>query len=141
MMNKLVKQLKNIQKDNKGATAVEAAFCLPIVLFIGFCCYEYGIFINNATDLSDRFQSASRQVKLLDDPDESTLKSLFQSVVKEDNENIELTVSRVTRYDNNFVEVKMVYSHQIDVPFIRKYPMTSSYENLVLLSSDQPSNS
>ena len=127
---------KNFLSDDTGATAVEAALCLPIILILGFGIFQYGVFYNNSTDINDGFQKASRQVKLTEYPSEDELKSLFQQALGDEVRNVTFSVNRVERYGESFAEVNMVYSHSIDIPLLNQYPLQANYQNLILLSGE-----
>lgn len=131
------KALKSFRRNESGATAVEAALCLPIVLMLGFTIIQYGIFYNQSTDLNDRFQKASRQIKLLEYPDENQLTALYQNILGDDADKVTFSVQRVSRYGEKFAEVNMSYAHSIDLPFVRDYPLQANYQNLVLLSGEE----
>ncbi len=124
-------------QNETGASAIEAALCFPIVLMLMFGCFQYGLFYNNATELNHNFQEASRQVKLMTDPSDNELLSLYQGKYGYVNpQDIALSVSRVNRYGESFAEVNMTYSYVISIPLLPKYAVTSSYKNLVLISSE-----
>jgi len=122
-------------KDQSGATAVEAALCLPMIFMLAFGIFEYGIYYNKATDLSDRFQSASRQIKLLESPGRDELLVVYQEALGEHLEIVSLDVNRVDRYGESFAEVSMEFEHVINIPLLDRYPLTSNYQNLVMLSN------
>lgn len=128
-------------RDNSGATAVEAALCLPIIILLGFGIFEYGIFYNNSTDISDRFQQASRQVKLLENPNEGELIALYTNILGDDAELVSFDVKKIDRYGESFAEVNMSYAHQIDIPFLREYPLLANYQNLIMLSDEETADS
>ncbi len=132
---------KRFYRNESGATAVEAALCLPIVLMLGFGIFQYGIFYNNSTDMNDRFQKASRQVKLLDNPNEQELLALFQSALGDDSELVTFDVKKINRYGESFAEVNMSYAHRIDIPLLREYPLKTNYQNLVMISGEEISDS
>lgn len=130
-------KLGGFRDDTSGASAVEAAICFPIVLTLMFGCFQYGLFFNKTTELNHSFQEASRQVKLLDNPSDSELRALFNSKISpNDQDNVTLTVNRVNRYGETFASIDMTYEYTIDIPLIEKYPLTSTYQNLVMLADD-----
>lgn len=134
---RLIRELNRFLKDSSGASAVEAAICFPIVLTLMFGCFQYGLFFNKTTELNHSFQEASREIKLLDNPSNSELKALFSSKISaKDQDNVTLTVNRVNRYGESFASIDMTYNYTIDIPLIEKYPLTSSYQNLVMLSDE-----
>ena len=129
--------LQKFRRDENGASAVEAALCFPMVLILMFGCFQYGLFYNNATELNHGFQEASRQVKLMTEPTDAQLLTLYQGKFGGvDPNDIALNVQRVNRYGESFAEVNMTYSYVIDIPILRKYAVTSTYENLVMISSE-----
>lgn len=124
-------------RNEDGATAIEAAICLPIILTLIFACFQYGIYFDKATDINHDFQDASRRVKLMDNPTDSQLLALYQAAIDQTvSEDVTLSVDRVNRYGETFAEVNMTYAYTIDIPFLEKYPLTSSYQNLIILSED-----
>lgn len=141
MKNYLQRTTRSFRLNESGATAVEAALCLPIVIMLGFGIFQYGIFYTQSTDFNDRFQKASRQIKLLEHPDEGQLTAIYQDVLGEDSDKVTLSVQKITRYGESFAEVNMSYAHSIDIPFLREYPFQANYKNLVMLSGDENADS
>jgi len=132
-----VRKLSALKNDCSGASAIEAAICFPIVLMLMFACFQYGLFFNKSTELNHRFQEASRQVKLLDNPSDSELLALFNGKISDNvKDDVTLTVSRVNRYGETFASVDMTYEYTMAIPFMDHFPMTTSYQNLVMLSDD-----
>lgn len=125
--------------DNKGASAIEAALCFPIILMAFFALFQYAIFYNNSTDLNKRFRDATRQVKLMENPSNSELETHFVGILDHYKNNVTLSVQRIQRYDETFVEVNMTYAHTIDIPLADKYPLKSSYKNLIFISDENNS--
>jgi len=133
----LLRKLSNLLRNRDGVTAVEAALCFPIILILVFAIFQYAIFFNGATDMNKKFREASRQVKLMDSPSTSELQTLFAAQVSpEDQNRVTLNVSRVNRYGENFANVDMTYTYAIEIPMLSPFELTSSYQNLVLLSED-----
>jgi len=124
--------------DLQGASAIEAAICFPIIIMLMFGIFQYGIFYNNSTDLNHRFRDASRTVKLMDNPDNGMLSAHYQQILGAYADDVTLQVQKVDRYGESFAEVDMTYSYTIDIPLLDKYPLTTQYKNLVMLSSDLP---
>ncbi len=125
-------------QDDDGASAIEAAICFPIILMMAFGIFQYGIFYNNSTDLNHRFRDASRKVKFMDNPGGALLKSHYQQVLGGYADDVTLEVHKADRYGESFAEVYMTYSYTIDIPLLDKYPLTTKYKNLIMLSSDLP---
>lgn len=134
-MRVLKQKFHDLRASEDGATAVEVALCLPIIIMLAFACFQYGLFYNNATNINKRLDDASRQVKLMDDPSKDALVAHYNDFIPQ-NYDVTLSVDRVDRYDESFAEVTLTYRHSVDIPFARNYPFTSNYKNLVLLSSD-----
>lgn len=125
-------------QDEQGASAIEAAICFPIIIMMAFGIFQYGIFYNNSTDLNHKFRDASRQVKFMNNPGGDILKSHYQQILGEYSEDVTLSVQKTDRYGESFAEVQMTYSYTIDIPLLDKYPLTTQYKNLIMLSSDLP---
>ena len=123
-------------RDIRGASAIEAAICFPIILMAFFAIFQYAIFFNNSTDLNKRFRDASRQVKLMENPSNEELTAHFSGILGHYKDNVELSVERTARYDEEFVEVIMSYAHTVDIPLADKYPLKSSYQNLIIISDE-----
>lgn len=123
-------------RDDRGASAIEAALCFPIILMAFFALFQYAIFYNNSTDLNKRFRDASRQVKLMENPNSDELTTHFSDILGHYEKDVTLSVERVKRYDEEFVEIKMTYAHTIDIPLADKYPLKSSYKNLIMISDE-----
>ncbi len=128
--------LRAWSRDNKGASAIEAALCFPIILMAFFALFQYAIFYNNSTDLNKRFRDATRQVKLMENPSNQELSAHFNGILGHYKKDVTLSVERVKRYDEEFVEVNMSYAHTIDIPLADKYPLKSSYKNLIMISDE-----
>lgn len=130
--------LHRYRDDEQGASAVEAAICFPIIIMLAFGIFQYGIFYNNSTDLNHRFRDASRSVKLMDNPEAGQLSAHYQQVLGKYAQDVALDVKKINRYGESFAEVQMTYSYSVDIPLLDKYPLKSSYKNLVILSSELP---
>lgn len=141
MKKYLHNNLKSFGSNESGASAVEAALCLPIVIMLGFGIFQYGIFYNHSTDLNDRFQMASRQIKLLEYPGEHQLTSIYNDYLGDDADKVSFSVTKVERYGESFAEVNMSYAHSIDIPFVKNYPFKANYQNLVMLSGEETPDS
>lgn len=140
MKNWLFHHIDRWKRDISGASAIEAAICFPLILMLIFAIFQYAIFYNNSTDLNKRFSDASRQVKLMENPDVDALSAHFQSVLDSYEQDVTLSVDRVERYGEQFAEVNMSYAHTIDIPFVDQYPLEASYTNLIMLSGEDLSN-
>lgn len=136
-MRAFKKHLSDWRQDQSGASAIEAAICFPIIIMLAFAIFQYGIFYNNSTDLNKKLRDASRQVKLMEDPDTSALATLYQGALGNYSNNVSMNVQRVDRYGESFAEVNLTYSYVINIPLLDRYPLTSNYKNLIMISGDQ----
>ncbi len=136
-MRFLTRKFGKFLKNRDGVTAVEAALCFPIILMLVFAIFQYAIFFNGATEMNKKFRDASRQVKLMNSPSTSELETLFAAQIDpDDQDRVTLNVSRVDRYGESFASVDMTYTYAIEIPMLNPFELTSSYQNLVLLSED-----
>lgn len=136
MISRRRHRLRSWIRDENGASAIEAAICFPIILMAFFAIFQYAIFFNNSTDLNKKFRDAARQVKLMENPSNEELKSHFSGILGHYEKDVTLSVERIERYDETFVEIKMSYAHVVDIPLADKYPLKSSYKNLIIISND-----
>lgn len=137
MISKLKHSIASWKRDESGASAVEAAIFFPVIIMTFYAIFQYAIFFNNSTDLNKRFRDASRQVKLMENPSDSELQSHFQGILGHHDSKVTLSVQRIERYGEKFAEVTMTYAHTLDIPFADKYPLRSSYRNLIIIPSEE----
>ncbi len=123
-------------KDESGSNAVEAAFCLPIVLLLIFACFQYGLFFQNASEVNHKFDQVAREVVLLENPSQSEIENLIGSFYPSDSNDVTYNVSMVEKYDQNFADISVNYAYTVALPFDKEYEMKTSYQNLVMLTTE-----
>lgn len=128
--------IKRFRRDQNGATAVEAAFALPIVFLLIFACFEYGIFFQKASQVNRTFDEIARDVILLEDPSKAEIEGLIEDTYADFDEGVSYDVSVVQRYGEKMADIRVNFAYTVSVPFLDNYPMTTSYKNLVMLTTE-----
>ncbi len=76
-MGRYQKYLARFRRDREGATAVEAAFLFPIIVFVLIGFVLLGAYFQGIHSAKRTTESVARQVRLLTMPDEATIKQLL----------------------------------------------------------------
>lgn len=121
--------------DDSGGNAVEAAFCLPVVLMLIFACFQYGMFFQNASDVNHTFDKVARDVVLLENPSQADIESLIGTYYSDQNNDVTYTVALTEKYDQNFADINVNYAYTVSLPFDKEYAMKTSYQNSVMLTT------
>jgi len=128
--------IKNYIRNTSGSNAVEAAFCFPLVILILFACYEYSIFFQNSAEVNHTFDDISRQVVLLENPSKSDIEAVMQaSYGTDESSGVSYNVAITEKYDQQFADMTVNYSHTVFLPFANEYAMKTQYQNLVMLTT------
>ena len=126
---------KVFRDDEAGATAVEMALCLPLILLMFFGCFRYGIFFVNATEINRSVDQSTRKIVLLHQPTVSEIEAIISDELTDKyGQDLTYSVSLVERYGETFADISMDYTFSFDMPFLENFDLNSSYQNLVLLS-------
>lgn len=126
---------KVFRDDEAGATAVEMALCLPLILLMFFGCFRYGIFFFNATEINRSVDQSTRKIVLLHQPTVSEIEAIISDELTDKyGQDLTYSVSLVERYGETFADISMDYTFSFDMPFLENFDLNSSYQNLVLLS-------
>lgn len=130
------KLIKRFIRDEAGNNAIEAAFCLPIVLLLIFACFQYGLFFQKSSEVNHKFDSISRQIVLLENPSKADIENLMESTYEADKaKGVTYNVSLQEKYGQDFADISVNYAYTISLPFANEYAMKTQYQNLVMLTT------
>lgn len=132
---RLAEKFNALRADIRGTSAIELAFCMPLVLAMFFGCFKYGLFFFNATEVNRNFDEVSRAVLLLDQPTKSEIEAVIgEKLSAKHRQNLTYAVTISDRYDEKFADISMDYTFSIEMPFMKSFDLKSSYQNFVMLS-------
>lgn len=133
--------LGRYKDDCVGATAVEAALCMPIVIAMMFACFQYGMFFFTSANVAQTMDESYRDIVLLEAPTSHEISAILTAnLAKHSNTNIVHTVSLSNQFGRTFATINAQYDHAMSIPFLTDLSFTRRYRNMVMLSADHDSN-
>lgn len=73
---------KAFRRDEAGATIVEAAFIMPLIMFTAVGMLQMGIYFLGVHSAKQATEEAGREARLINSPDEETIKRLLIDELK-----------------------------------------------------------
>jgi len=116
--------LHRFSRDDSGATAVELAFVLPILVVLLFGTFQFGLAQHRLSSIRYAMNMSSRAVMLNPAMTEAQVEALVKSKLEGiADPNVNVTMLTITTAQGKVARLTGVYTGDIGVPMLATFPV------------------
>jgi len=121
-------------RDKSGATAVEAALVMPIVLMVIFSLFHVAIFFFSTHQAQRASEQAGRDVRMMNQPSQQEILSTLEARMKNPlGGDYTTTVAKIDEHGGTFADIRISYAYVLPIPFLDRHTFRSESGTRVLL--------
>ncbi len=126
--------LRRFARNKDGATAVEAAMIMPLVLLSIFALLHVAIFFFSTHQAQRASEHTGRDVRMMSQPSTADIEAVLEErLTKPIGGTYRAVVSQMNEHGGTFADIRVFYEYQMPIPFLDRHTFKSESGTRVLL--------
>lgn len=128
------KVFRRFVRDKDGATAVEAAMVMPLVLMSIFGMIHVGIFFFSTHQAQRASEEVGRDIRMLDQPSQEDIAAALNTRLEAPiGGTYRSIVTTIDEHGGTFADIRVAYEYRLPIPFLDRHTFKSESGTRVLL--------
>lgn len=125
---------QRFSRNKDGATAVEAALVMPMVLMGIFALFHVAIFFFSTHQAQRASEQAGRDVRMMNQPSQEEIIGALEAQMKNPiGGTYKTEVSKIDEHGGTFADIRIAYEYTLPIPFLDRHTFRSESGTRVLL--------
>lgn len=125
---------RRFTRNKDGATAVEAALVMPMVIMSIFALFHVAIFFFSTHQAQRASEQVAREVRMMDLPSQAQIESALTDRLKTPiGGTYTPAIIKVNEHGGTFADIRVSYEYALPIPFLDKHTFRSESGTRVLL--------
>lgn len=134
-MGKRLSKIRLFGKNNNGATVLEAAIVIPIVLAILIGAMQISLAFYDISMTKNSIDKSARKILLLQDPTNAEITQIVTSnIYQSGNSTIAATTAFETKYGSDYANITATISYALVIPFVDDLTIDKELKSSIVIN-------
>ena len=134
-MGRKLLRIKLFSKNNDGATIIEAAMVIPVVVMILIGTMQVSLAFYDISMTKYSLSTSVREILLLQDPTNFEITQIVNSnIYNSNNATITVATAFVTKYGSDYTNITANVSYPLVIPFVGNLTIDKQLESSIVIN-------